>query len=288
MGENTDELEPVLDLAPEGDDNFDDPDLDGEEPEADQTDSASFVDEAERTPDALASPQTSSVDEDPLPLTDQGFTPAPAPRYEAPPSQPAPQLQFYTVQQLSEGVMNGVITEDQKFEQLQLQNRELAKRDAIDAMRQETRTRTLQQQLGEYGQLVPGWDAVGTPANLQATQTYQRLLGLGLGENETTKLLALEQTFGPAHKIRAARASKTRTSAQRDTAQEVGRRGTPPSSQRKADPLSILSLDEKRLYKSYIDKGIYANWKEVRAEVQSAATQTTNPRLRAKHAGLMK
>jgi hypothetical protein len=201
---------------------------------------------------------------------------------------PQPQIQFFTVAQLSEGVNNGVITEDQKFEQLQLQNRELAKRDAVEAMRNQQREQTLASQLHEYRQLVPGWDTVGSPANIQATQNYQRLLGLGLTENDTTKLLALEQTFGPAHRIKAARASKVRTSTQRDTAQEVGRRGSPPSSKSKADPLSILSLDEKRLYKSYIDKGIYKNWGEVRAEVKGAATQTSNPQLRAKHAGLMK
>jgi hypothetical protein len=111
---------------------------------------------------------------------------------------------------------------------------------------------------------------------------------MGLEPNDTTRLLALERTFGTPQRIREARATKARTASQRDTTQEVGRRGTPPSSQGKKDPLSILSLDEKRLYKGYIDKGVYHNWDEVRAEIKSAATQTTNPRLRAKHAGLMK
>jgi len=288
MGEQPEVEEVVDDLnVDEVEETFDDPVLEEDEPEEElETVPSASVDEAEGTlpiPSALPQPTYQA----PLPTSDNGFTPQTPVREEYQPP-PQPQIQFFTVAQLSEGVNNGVITEDQKFEQLQLQNRELAKRDAAEAWHREQRTQTLRQELNEYSQLVPGWDVVGTPANLEATRNYQDLLKRGLSENETTKLLALERTFGPAHRIKAARASKVRTSTQRDTAQEVGRRGTSPSSKSKADPLSILSLDEKRLYKSYIDKGIYKNWGEVRAEVKGAATQTSNPQLRAKHAGLMK
>ena len=155
-------------------------------------------------------------------------------------------------------------------------------------MENQKRQGTIQRQLDDYSQVVPEWTAIGSPANLAATQHYQELLGRGLPENETTKLLALERTFGPANRLRAARASHARTSSQRDTAQEVGRRGSPPSSRRKADPVSILSSAEKRLYQKYINDRVYKDWNAVRAEIKGAATQTSNPQLRAKHARLLR
>lgn len=264
---------------------FPDPELD-DEPEVEESAPASSMEGAEAI---LPTPPAPTIPDYQPPPSDGGFTPAPVAQQDAPQAPPAqPQVQFYSVSQLSEAVNSGIITEDQKIEQLQLQNREMAKREALQAFEQQTRQQSLSQQLHEYSTLVPGWDQVGTPANQRASAEYQVLLGRGLDESNTTKLLALERAFGPAHRIKEARATQARTASQRDTTQEVGRRGSPPPSQRSKDPLSILSIEEKRLYKGYIDKGIYANWDAVRAEVKGSATQTTNPRLRAKHAGLMR
>jgi hypothetical protein len=266
---------------------FPDPDLDVE-PEVEESAPASSMEGAEAN---LPTPPAPPIPEYAPPVDDGGFTPVPtyqqdAPARQAPPAQP--QVQFYSVAQLTEAVNNGIITEDQKIEQLQLQNRELAKREALQAFEQQSRQQSLTQQLSEYSTLVPGWDQIGTEANKRASAEYKVLLGRGLQEDNTTKLLALERAFGPAHRIKEIRATQARTAAQRDTTQEVGRRGSPPPSSRRKDPLTVIPLEEKRWYKDKIDKGIYKNWDEVRAEIQWAATQTTNPRLRDKHAGLMK
>ena len=272
-------IDEVADVEATG--SFPDPDLD-DEPDAEESAPASL----EGAGGDLPTPPAPTIpDYIPPPPSDGGYTPTPVAQQDAPQQ---PQVQFYSVSQLSEAVNNGIITEDQKIEQLQLQTREQTLREADQRAYQRQRQQTVGNQINEYRNLVPGWDQVGSPANQQATPEYQRLLNMGLGDNDTTRLLALERTFGSAQRIREARATKTRTASQRDTTQEVGRRGSPSASHGKKDPLSILSLDEKRLYKFYIDKGVYNNWDEVRSEIKGAATQTSNPRLRAKQAGLMK
>ena len=293
LGLETEEVVDDLNTT-EVEEQFDDPVLDTE-PDEEQSDSASFVDEAEQSPDALASPQAQAppIPEHTPPMSDGGYISAPTPQqsYTPPPQQAPPpqqQVQFFSAAQLNEAVMSGIITEDQKIDQLQLQSKEQAKREIMVEMEARDREKTISQQLNEYNRLVPGWEQVGTPANLQASREYQRLLNLGLQETNITKLLALERTFGPAHRIRDARAAQVRTQAQRDTMPEVGRRGAPPSSRQSKDPIDILSLDEKRLYGDYIKKGIYKNWNEVRSEIKGSATQTSNPRLRAKHTGLVR
>ena len=173
-------------------------------------------------------------------------------------------------------------------DQIQIQTRELAKQDAVQAIQQQTRAQQVTQQLNEFRRLVPGWDQPGTAAHQQALPAYQRLLDLGQSANEVTELLALEQTFGTAARIQEARTAQVRTAGLRDTPQDVGRRGPPPSSHGKKDPLDILSLEEKREYKKWIDKGVegYKDWNDVRAIIRRSASQTRNAPLAAKHAGL--
>jgi len=276
-----------------------------ERPEVDETENPSVAEEefpdpvldedvdAPQVAEPAPEPPVASVSPIPPyqpPPTDGGFTPTPIAQQDRPaaPAAPSSEIKFFTTAQLRQGVNEGVITEDQMIEQLQLQNRELAKQEALQAFQQQQQQQTLTQQLNEYRQLVPGWDQPGSPANQQALPAYSRLLGLGLGDNDTTRLLALEQTFGPLARVKEARTARTQTAALRDTSPEVGGRGAPPSSQRKKDPLDLISADEKRVYKTYIDKGVYADWNAVRAEIRSSAEQTVNPRLRDKHAGLMR
>jgi len=203
-------------------------------------------------------------------------------------AKPTSEVKFFTTQQLRQAVNEGVITEDQMVDQMQLQNREQAKQEAVRAMQTQTQEQRIVDQLNEYRQVYPGWDQTGTQANQRATPEYQRLLNLGLSDNNTTKLLALEKTFGPMQRIKDARATQTRTAQLRDTTQEVGGRSAPSSNQRKKDPLDVLSVSEKRLYKTYIEKGVYQDWNAVRKEVKGAATQTVNPKLREKHSELLR
>jgi hypothetical protein len=173
-------------------------------------------------------------------------------------------------------------------EQLQKQNLEMARQEAREAVRQEAFQQNITKQLQDFRQLVPGWDQPGSPANQRATPAFQELLQRGFADDDNTRLLALERTFGTVDRVREARAAQTRTASQRPTAPEVGRRGAPPSTTTRKDPLDAIPLEEKRLYKAYIEKGVYADWNAVRAEIQHSAKTTTNPRLREKTLGLMK
>jgi len=213
-----------------------------------------------------------------------------APAMQAAPvvTEPTPEVKFFTTQQLRQAVSEGVITEDQMVDQMQLQNREQAKQEAVRAMQIQAQEQRIVDQLNEYNQVYPGWNQNGTASNQRATPEYQRLLGLGFPDNNATRLVALEKTFGPMQRIKDARATQTRTAQLRDTTQEVGGRSAPPSSRGKKDPLDVLSVSEKRLYKSYIDKGVYQDWNAVRKEVKGAAAQTSNPRLREKHVELLR
>lgn len=285
------ELEPSTpehnESVSEGFDSFPDPDLAVEQPEP-SGEVPPTGEVGDPIPPAGSQPPTVI---DPIippaptfPPNDGGFTPYTPPR--TPP--PAPQqTRVFSVAQLQQGVDDGTITSNQMIEQLQVQNREEASVAAIKAVREETRNKDITRQLDEFRQAIPGWDQPGSQANAKASPAYTRLLGMGLPETDTTRLLALEQTFGSMNRIRDAQTTRTRTAATRDTVQEVGRRGPPPSSRAKKDPLDILSMEEKKLYKDLIDKGSYSGWKEVREEVFSAATQTSNTGLREAHAGLL-
>jgi len=279
------EIEAGVTQEPEATVDFPDPDLDEAEPVV-ASDEAT-IPPADAGEVALPlPPQSQSLSRD------GGFTPDPVARYDAPPAYqppPQPEVKFFSLEQLQQAVDTGEITENQKITQLQYQTKEMAKQEALQAFYQQSRDQQITSQLNEFRQLTPGWDQTGSPANVRAAPEYDRLVNqLGLPANDTTKLLALERTFGSAHKIKEARATQARTAGTRDTPQAVGRRGAPPSSRAKKDPLDTISLDEKKLYKGYIDKGVYADWNAVRSEIRSAATQTTNPALRAKHAGLMR
>jgi hypothetical protein len=267
-----------------GDESFPDPDLDDTPEESLSSSEETGVPAAEASAGYLPEPPLPPPPAA-MPPIDGGFTPYTPPRTEQPST---PAMQFFTPAQLRQGVEQGLITEDQMVEQLQLQNRELAKQEALKAIRQETVNQSITRQLNEFRHLVPGWDQVGSHANKQATPAYQELLSRGFPDDDNTRLLALERTFGTVNRIKDARVAQTRTASLRETTRDVGRRGSPPPSGKRKDPLEILSLDEKRLYKQYIEKGLYADWNAVRKEVQHAATQTVNPRLREKHAGLMK
>jgi len=268
----------------DGLDSFPDPEFDGVE----QPEPSGEVSPAAEAGDPIlpagSQPHTATPT-----IPDYGFAPAQA---SPPPWTPTPQpqtTQFFSVAQLQQGVDDGLITSNQMIEQLQLQNREQAKQEAVQAMRQESQHKIITTQLEEYRQAIPGWDQQGSPANQKALPAYQRLLGLGLPETDTTRLLALEQTFGPMTRIKEARMTRTHTAASRDTVQEVGRRGAPPSSRATKDPLSILAKEELALYRDLIAKGdSYKNWNDVRAEILSAATQTSNHALRESHVGLLK
>jgi hypothetical protein len=266
-------------------DEFPDPDLDTEsEPAPSSEGTASpALDAGTLLPDVPASAPLPP----PLPPVDGGFTPTPTYQAPPPPQAPPPQ-QVFTPAQLRQGVEQGLITEDQMVEQLQKQNLELARQEAREAVRQEALQQTITTQLNDFRQLVPGWDQPGSPANQRATPAFQELLRRNYPDDDNTRLLALERTFGTVDRVREARAAQTRTASQRPTAPEVGRRGAPPSSNTRKDPLDAIPLDQKRLYESYIEKGVYADWNAVRAEIQHSAKTTTNPRLREKTLGLMK
>jgi hypothetical protein len=267
------------------DESFPDPEFDTEsEPAASSEETASpALDAGTLLPDVPASAPLPP----PLPPVDGGFTPTPT--YQAPPPPPPPpQQQVFTPAQLRQGVEQGLITEDQMVEQLQKQNLEMARQEAREAVRQEAFQQNITKQLQDFRQLVPGWDQPGSPANQRATPAFQELLQRGFADDDNTRLLALERTFGTVDRVREARAAQTRTASQRPTAPEVGRRGAPPSTTTRKDPLDAIPLEEKRLYKAYIEKGVYADWNAVRAEIQHSAKTTTNPRLREKTLGLMK
>lgn len=263
---------------------FPDPDLEAEASETPSGEADVSVEEPQAVLPAseAPSPPPQYIPPPPAP-SDGGFTPSTPPRSEPIPAQPA--VQFYTTEQLRQGVTDGLITEDTMVTQLQLQTKEQAKREALEAFRKEGQAQTVTQQLNEYRALVPGWDQTGTQANQQASPAFLRLLQLGLTDNDTTRLLALEQTFGPVSRMKEARATQTRTATLRSTPQEVGRRATAPPRSGRKDPLDRLSLDEKKLYKRYIEQGHYKNWNAVRAEIQDEGALTMNPGLRAKVKG---
>ena len=242
------------------------------------------------------SPSVSSPD-DQMPRSDGGEVPPahppsavapptsvapPTPQsYQPPPPPPQPEApKFYSVDELQRAVDQGVISQNQMVEQLQWQSKEQAKKEAIEEIRRTNQQQTVRAQLMDYHQLIPGWNQVGTPANQQAQPAYSRLLALGFPANESTELIALEQTFGTVAQLKQGRATQDRTRQLRDASPSVSRRATPPApAPTRQDPLEALTIEEKRQYKAYIEKGLYANWDAVRKEVAYVPRVTHSPRM---------
>lgn len=276
---------------------FEDPVLDDPEPEiTPPSESVSLPDEEDVT-EPVVSQESQPPEQAAAPIPPVGPPPSPAAEavpeaVSAPPYQyqppPEPKIQFYTRDQLQEAVDNGVISANQMAEQLQLQLKEEAKREAIQAFHDQQRTQALVSQVQAYSQYVPGWNQAGTPAHAKAIAEYQRLLQRGLAANPVTELLALERAFGTIDHIKAQRASADLTRQTRDTVPAVTRRGTPQASTSKVDPLKRMDRDELKLYDKYIKAGHYRDWNEVREEIRWAANQTVNKDLKSNTERLMR
>jgi len=272
----------------DGSASFPDPIID-DEPGEDHSEPASHEEAGGDLPAPPAPPPPAPA------YDDAGFTP-PTPAQQdyqpaAPPPPPAqPDFQFYTREQLQAGVDNLQISQQQMDGQLDAQNRELAAREAVNRIKQETVQHSITRDLNQYNTLVPGWNQAGTAAYTRANPHYLKLVKeRGYPETDSTRLLALEQAFGPIERIKEARNTRTRTAASRDTVQDIGRRGPPPSTRKSKDPLDILSVEDKKHYKWLIEKGAgYDNWNDVRKELRAAAKNEYSPDLRAKHAELLK
>lgn len=269
--------DPVVDTpSTTPDTDFPDPDLSDDPAASSSEDRPSEPDGGEVPP--AQPPLASEVTPPAQPQPTQTYQP---PAYQPPP-QPAPQPEapkFYAVDELQRAVDQGVITQNQMVEQLQWQAKEQAVQESMERIRQEGRKQTVMSQLQEYAQLIPGWHQAGSPANLQAQPAYTRLLSLGFPATESTQLIALEQTFGTVAQLKQGRASSDRTRQLRDASPAIGRRAPAPSnpSTKRKDPLDALSIEEKRQYKGYIDKGLYSSWDDVRKEVAYVPKHTHSP-----------
>lgn len=219
------------------------------------------------------------------PVSDGGFTPSSDAYYPPQPAQPA--VQFYSRQQLQQGVEQGIINEDQMVAQLQLQEREQIKQEAVQAIRDEQRQQSLQQQVNQYHTLAPGWNQPGSAAFQKANAEYQRLLTRGFAANTITTLTALEHAFGTPDRIQAARTSANLTRDGRPSAPAITRRGTTQPSTR-VDVLKKLPKDQLEAYNYGIQQGHYTDWKQVREEVEFGLKQTVNKALRQNTERLMR
>jgi len=220
------------------------------------------------------------------PVSDGGFTPSSDAYYPPQPAQPA--VQFYSRQQLQQGVEQGIINEDQMVAQLQLQEREQIKQEAVQAIRDEQRQQSLQQQVNQYHSLAPGWNQPGSAAFQKANAEYQRLLTRGFAADNLTTLTALEHAFGTPDRIQAARTSANLTRDGRPSAPAITRRGTTQPSAKRVDPVTKLDRDSQQLYRKLINDGVYKNWDEVREEINFGLKQTVNSGLRTATERLMR
>ena len=227
----------------------------------------------------------------PSPVESSPSLPQPPPQHYAPPppyQPPAEEFKFYTREQLQNAVDQGIIRPDQMADQLQLQLKEEAKREAVQAIEAHNRAQAMSAKIQQYHTYAPGWNQQGTPAHQRANSEYQKLLALGLSANPVTELLALEKAFGTVDQLAAQRQSADLTRETRATMPSVAKRASAPSPSRNTDPLKKLDREELRLYDKYIKAGHYQNWNEVREEIRWAASQNINADLRSKTEGLMR
>ena len=199
-----------------------------------------------------------------------------APSTTAQPQAAAPQ--FYSRATLAQAVENGTITQEQMDAQLDWQVQYRADQTARQTAQQMLQSQTLRQDLGTYQQFVPNVVVPGTQEHDRYQREHAWLVSqLGAQESEYTRLAAMRSAFGDLDTLRKTRAKPVPPAAH----QEVGAGSSqPPTTTKPGDPVAKLNNEQRELYKTMIEKGVYKDWDAVREELTFATKQTLNPRLR--------
>lgn len=166
------------------------------------------------------------------------------------------------------------ITEDAADAYWHKQEREIITAEVTEkvaaGLTQKQRATATAHALEEYRTLVPAaWDA-SSKERSKVAREYKALTDLGFPSNATTEVAALRAAFGDPDTIRASRSGRRGPG---ETHVETGGGDKPNGGGADDDgPPKGLDKTKSTYYQRQIDKGIYPDWKAVRAELSFKPT----------------
>ncbi len=191
------------------------------------------------------------------------------------------EFKFYSAKELSTAVEKGLIDEDQKTEQLQLQGEKRTEKVVRDTIRSERQTQSNVDGVEGYLALMPNLHTNGSEEHKKFAAEWDFQIKNGAPNSEGTKMSALRSAFGPLDRLQRAKGVSD-ASAPKSAHEEVGNRGDNPPAANNGDLWAKLSTGDKATYDAMISRGLYANRAAVVEELKFAQTQTVNLGLRAK------
>lgn len=176
----------------------------------------------------------------------------------------------YTELELQKAVDDGVITNVQMLQMLRAQDQKrvqatisTAVQETVQQVRQQD---TITGELDQYKSLVPDLMKEGSPVRQRAAREFERLTSvMGLPADLRTELLAAQFACGPLQRAKA-RGERVPPEAFNETGGNGGQQPTNQPGQDNA-PLRGLTARQKDHYGKMIQKGVYADWKAVNAEL---------------------
>lgn len=191
------------------------------------------------------------------------------------------EFKFYSAKELSTAVEKGLIDEDQKFEQLQVQSEKRTEEVVRKTIRSEAQTKSNADGVEGYLTLMPNLRTNGSDEHKKFAAEWDFQIKNGAPNSEGTKMSALRSAFGPLDRLQRAKGVSD-AHAPKSAHEEVGNRGDNPPAANNGDLWAKLPAGDKAWYTDAIARGLYANQAAVVEEIKFAATQTVNLGLRAK------
>ena len=189
-----------------------------------------------------------------------------------------PETPQYTRAQLNAAVEAGTLTQevaDQLWEnQVEARITKRVETKVVAQATEQQREQAADRGLAEYQGLVPDAWVPGTDDRKAVDREFTNLLGLGFPRTKATELAALRAAFGDPEALRRSREAGRRGPA--DTHQETGgasgrrRQGGDGDDGGEDAPPSNLTPHQREHYNRAIQNGVYASWKDVKAELKFA------------------
>ena len=186
----------------------------------------------------------------------------------APPEKPE---KVFTRAELKSLVAEGKISEEASDAYWEKQIIETATRKATEGARtavtEQERATTTAKVLKEYRTLVPAaWDP-GSKEREKVANEFRALRELGFPDDPTTEAAALRAAFGDPEAIKASRSTGRKGPGETHVEVGGGERNTDAGKDADDGPPKGMDQRKAAYYQKAIDRGIYPDWKAVKAEI---------------------
>jgi hypothetical protein len=178
------------------------------------------------------------------------------------------QPKVYTRAELKALVENGQITQEQADDrwdrQREVQLRESARKEALDAVTGHATKERIDSDIAAYVRLRPEIKEAGSELREQIREEFKYLTSIGKPADTSTELAAIRAVLGPISKLEKA-ASAERS---QESHQESGGGGSRPKGGAGKTLAEKLNPRYREHYEKGIQQGRYKDWKDVESELK--------------------